>query len=55
MLVAKGFSQPEHVLLYDSLSEEKHKEHILSCMSSLLHTQEKEMTEMNVRECPTSG
>lgn len=35
--VAKGFSQPNHVLVYDSMPSTPWKnDHILSCMSSLL-------------------
>jgi hypothetical protein len=49
--VAKGFSQPNHVLVYDSMPSTPWKnDHILSCMSSLLYTQEKKMTYI-VKSC----
>jgi hypothetical protein len=45
ILVAKGFTQPEHILVYDSMPRSPwDNDHILSCMSSLLKTTEKEMT-----------
>ncbi|KAI9550671.1 hypothetical protein GHT06_004575 [Daphnia sinensis] len=45
VLIAKGFSQPEHVLVYDSLpSNPWYNNHILSCISSLLKSANKEMT-----------
>jgi hypothetical protein len=42
VLVAKGFSQPEHVLVYDRTPWDN--AHVLSYMSSLLKTPEKEIT-----------
>jgi hypothetical protein len=45
VLVAKGFIQREHVLVYDSSPGHPWRnEHVLSCMSSLLQSPEKEMT-----------
>jgi polycystin 1L2 len=45
VLIAKGFSQPEHILFYDSLPGSPwYSNHILSCMSSLLKSPNKEMT-----------
>jgi hypothetical protein len=50
-LVAKGFSQPEQVLVYDSMPRTPwDNAHVLSCMSSLLKTPEKEMTYL-VKTC----
>ena len=44
VLVAYGFSDLGHVLVYDSLNRKNwHNDYILSCMSSLLMTPEKEM------------
>ena len=43
VLVAKGFSQPEDVLVYDSMPRTPwDNAHVLSCMSSLLKTPENE-------------
>jgi len=51
LLVAKGFSQPDHVLIYDSMPGISwNNEHVLSCMSSLLKSPEKEMTYV-VKNC----
>ncbi|KZS01293.1 Uncharacterized protein APZ42_002096, partial [Daphnia magna] len=51
VLVAKGFVQPEHVNVYDSLvGSAWHDKHVLSCMSSLLKTDEKKMTYI-VKQC----
>lgn len=46
VLIAKGFSQPEHVLVYDSLpgSPHRYSNHILIYISSLLESANKEMT-----------
>jgi hypothetical protein len=51
VLVAKGFSQPEHVLVYDSMPRTPwDNAHVLSCMSSLLKTPKKEMSYL-VKNC----
>ena len=43
--VAKGFIQPNHVLVYDSMPIKPRKnDHMLSCMSSLLCTPDEKMT-----------
>ncbi|XP_045031019.1 uncharacterized protein LOC123473768 [Daphnia magna] len=45
VLVSKGFTQPEHVLVYHSCPGKPwRKEHILSCMSSLFQTSNEKMT-----------
>ena len=55
VLVAKGFSQPEHVLVYGSMPRTPwDNAHVLSCMSSLLKTPEKEMTYL-VKTCQRQG
>ena len=55
VLVVKGFSQPEHVLVYDSMPRTLwDNAHVLSCMSSLLKTPEKEMTYL-VKTCQQQG
>lgn len=51
VLVAKGFIQREHVLVYDSSPGHPWRnEHVLSCMSSLLQSPEKEMTYI-IKDC----
>jgi polycystin 1L2 len=55
VLVAKRFSQPEHVLVYYSMPRTPwDNAHVLSCMSSLLKTPEKEMTYL-VKTCQRQG
>lgn len=55
VLVAKGFSQPNYVLVYDSMAGSNWRsKHILSCMSSLLKTPEKEMTYV-IKTCQRQG
>ena len=41
VLAAKGFNQPAHVLIYDSLSGVNQHPHTISCTSTLLQTKEK--------------
>ncbi|KAI9565306.1 hypothetical protein GHT06_009095 [Daphnia sinensis] len=51
VLVAKGSIQHEHVLVYDSSPGHPWRnEHVLSCMSSLLQSSEKEMTYI-IKDC----
>lgn len=44
LLVAKGFTLPEHVLVYDSSPEVNVRQHVLSYMASLLQTPKPTMT-----------
>jgi hypothetical protein len=45
VVVAKGFSQPEHVLVYDSMPRTSwDNAHVFSCILSPLKTSEKEIT-----------
>lgn len=55
VLVANGFFQQNPVLVYDSMAGSHwSSKHILSCMSSLLKTPEKEMTYI-VKACQRQG
>lgn len=55
VLVANGFFQENHVLVYDSMAGSNWRsKHILSCMSSLLKTPEKEITYI-VKACQRQG
>ncbi|KAI9553834.1 hypothetical protein GHT06_019103 [Daphnia sinensis] len=55
VLVAKGFTQENHVLVYHSTAGSNWRsKHILSCMSSLLKTPEKKMTYV-VKACQRQG
>ncbi|KZS20646.1 Uncharacterized protein APZ42_012571 [Daphnia magna] len=54
LLIAKSFSLPEHVLVYDSSPVVNVRQHVLSCMASLLQTPKPTMTYV-VRGCQKQG
>ncbi|KZS16142.1 Uncharacterized protein APZ42_018158 [Daphnia magna] len=54
LLIAKGFSLPEHVLVYDSSPGVNVRQHVLSCMASLLQTPKRTMTYI-VKGCQKQG